>query len=536
MTVIPNLDVASIGLIKDVPAANVPAAGWTQANNIRFVNKSARRAPGFRLFLNNLLTTSPYSFYGALIKSASDYILYTDVLGKVYRYKTTGAHGNVSAPGHVDTTLTAAASYTMIGENCVICRQDEQPWYLVPDAANFVAMPGWNSAHQARAVRTYRDFVVAINITKSGTSYPVMVKTSSPSFDGAMPTSWNHTDPSTLATENSLAFLQQELIDGLSLGDDFILYTASEAVIMSYTASDDVFAYRPSGISGGILSTNCVTEVARRHYVFGLNDLYMHEGSAPLSIANERVKDFVFKHLDRNKADRAFVAHDERLKTVWFCFVSSDAEAYWGNTTHCNRAAGYNYENNTWSFIDIPNACGAWFANPSTVKTWATIAGTWSDISGSWGSYGESALRIPVFAANPPASGVGQVLCHDVMGDEAYVPDLALQTQYTAPAILQKTMVDFGDLGVGLKDYKTIKRLYPQIDCDGNFQIRFGSQMTVKEAIVWSAYQTFVPGTDEFADTMTGGKLVSFELKTTDTSSDFTLTAYDTEISIVSKR
>lgn len=536
MSYIPVREIASIGVVRDVPPQDAPAQAWTVGRNVRFKDRAIRRAAGFRTFLNSLDTETPYSMYGAAISSASDFILYTDFDGNIYRREVSGTTDDITNVGHSATSASLSVTYAQLAENVTINREDEQPWYTAPGDATVSALPGWDSAWTCKSLRAYRGFLIAINVTKLGVINPVLIKTSSPSVDGAMPVSWDHTDVSTLATENALTEFTTELIDGWPLGDDFILYSNNDAMRMTFDGSDDVFSYRMTGLKRGILNANCVVEHDGRHYVFGFNSLFSHDGITPDDIGDGRVAVEVFKYLDRTKADRAFVAHDERLKCILFCYPSLNPACRWTGTAFCNEAVVYNYSNNTFAFVDMPNVSAASFANPATIESWATIAGTWATVEGAWSQLNEATFKIPVFAMNAPGTTVGQVCAYDVVGDDAYVAELALDQTLSSPPLLRKTSSDIDELGATLRDYKVLKGMTLQIESDAVFEVRFGGQMRVKDPITWTDYQDFDPTSDDTVDLEGHGRLVSFEITTDNTEDDFSFTAYDIDLVVLSHK
>lgn len=542
MTVVPIRGLSDVGVVKDLSPHELPPQAWTSANNVRFKNGRVERSSVFRTYKSGLLVSVPYSFFGAHPQTAEDAFYYTDVDGKVYRYTSTGSHANVSALAHVDSAGSYGVTYQQLGEFTILNRPTEQPWYMTPGGSNFAAMPGWTSTHVVNALRMYKTFLVAINVTKAGTNYPYMVKTSDESVEGAMPTSWDHTNPALLATENSLSFLNTPLVDGWPLGDDFMLYTSDGVVKMSFRGDDNIFDYRDTGIGKGVINVNCVTVAQRKHFVFGFNTIYAHDGVTSDEIADERVKKHVFKTIDRSKVDRCFTSHDERNTTVWFYYpAATDDEAVWQNPTQCNRAVGFNYDKGTWSFIDVPNVCGVAYASPLTTATWSSVTGDYAAQTNVWASYDDSLLMLPMLAAGvlagtPPVAASAIYSFDEIDDDEALFPALPVDTTITPVVSIRKTEADVDEIGATLAHYKTIRALFPQIIADDTCQIRFGAQMLPKEAITWTDYQTFDPSVDYKADTMTGGRLVSFEIKYTSTSTPFELTAIDVDITATSKK
>jgi hypothetical protein len=161
------------------------------------------------------------------------------------------------------------------------------------------------------------------------------------------------------------------IIDGLPLQDSFIIYGENEVWSMSYVGGTFVFDFRRRFDDVGILNTNCAVEVDGQHYVFDAFDLYKHDGTSKASIAHDRVKDFVFGGLIKELRHLAFVAHNPKLNEVLFCYPANDRFTTSIPTTGCNRAAVYNYRNDTWTYYDLPNVTAYTLATLATGLTWA---------------------------------------------------------------------------------------------------------------------------------------------------------------------
>lgn len=543
MSIVPLRGLADIGVVKSAAYTETPPNAWTVANNVRCHNKRVKRSPVFRTYQSVLSTSVPYAFFGAHPSTASDAFFYTDLAGQVYRRISAGTTANVTSATHTNSNQTYPVTNAQLGDNTLINRQDEQPWYITPVLANFIAMPGWTSTHTAKSIRTYKDFIVALNITKTGVNYPYMVKTSDSTPDtGVMPTSWDHTDPTKLATENVLNQLSTPLVDGWPLGDDFFLYTSDGVWKMSFRGDSNIFDYRDTGIGKGVINANCVVNAKRMSYVFGFNDIYRHDGIMQESIVEASLKEYVFRTIDRSKADRCFTFHDERLNTIYFCYPSAtDTEATWQNATQCNRAVAFNYENNTATLVDMPNVCGVAYASPLVTDSWTTITGAWSAHSEFWASFDDSVLLLPMLAAGvlagTPAIANSAIYSFDLISDsDAFFPSLPVDTAITPPVTLAREDLDLDEMGLGIAVYKNIRSLMPQIRSSALVDIRFGYSMVPNDAMTWGAYQSFDPTADYKVDTMTGGRRVGFGIRYTSTSTDFELSGIDLDITGFSKK
>jgi hypothetical protein len=234
-------------------------------------------------------------------------------------------------------------------------REDRAPWFMRPTDTRFQGtLTGWNATWRAKLIRSYASAIVALNMTKGGVRYPTMVKTSDIVTDpGVEPSTWDETDPTNNATENLLTEMNGEIVEAAPLGNSLILYSNLETWRMTADGSTDVYSYTRLPFSAGAISTNCVVEVNNRHYVFGANDIWMHDGLSMTSIADKRVRKWVYKNMNARLSARFFVSYNPSLNTISFNFISGDP--YVGfNGEGCNRAAVYSLTNETWVFDDLP--------------------------------------------------------------------------------------------------------------------------------------------------------------------------------------
>ena len=208
----------------------------------------------------------------------------------------------------------------------------------------------------------------------------------------------------------------------------------------------------------GLISQNCAVEVEGFHYCFGASDLYRHDGTTKQSICDERVKNFVFQNLNTNKANVCFVQHNPNLNEIYFCYLSADADVAFPNATRCNRAAAYNYRNNTWSFYDLPNVSSGTTANVNSVTTYATATGlTYDTIGGSFfdqeDNYDRHALMV---GEDQSTDGITSDKLYGIdLSDEGKM-SFAVDTEATKPPLLERTGLDLDEAGSAATNYTVV--------------------------------------------------------------------------------
>src|SRR5262249_5894037 len=180
-------------------------------------------------------------------------------------------------------------------------------------------------------------------------NFPTMVRTSEFVTSGNVPTSWDETSTTNNVTEDILADMEGEITDACSLGPLLAIYSLKETWLMAFQPqSQAIFSKIRRFKDQGALSANCAVEVDGKNYVFGHNDLWMHDGITKASICDERTRKFIFESINLSKANRFFVFHNEARKEINFAYVSGDAVVGFdpNHANGCNRQAVYDYVNN----------------------------------------------------------------------------------------------------------------------------------------------------------------------------------------------
>ena len=108
---------------------------------------------------------------------------------------------------------------------------------------------------------------IALNITKTATNYPHMVKWSDAAVPGAIPASWDETSVTGDAGELDIAETSDVIVDGLPLGDAFIIYKERSAYSMTFIGQPSVFRFQRLPNCDGMLARGCAAMTPLGHVV-----------------------------------------------------------------------------------------------------------------------------------------------------------------------------------------------------------------------------------------------------------------------------
>ena len=380
------------GVNKDISQANTPINIWTDSNNVRFMNGSVNALYGYDACYNTPTDVQiiPYHLLNCL-SGSQKYWLYAG-LNKVYATTISGTsavHTNLTrqtAGVDVDYSGTANGwTSTLLGGIPILNAgnlTDPPQFWNLNIANRLSALTNWPANTYCKSLRSYKNFLIALGVTKSGTSYPFMVKWSHPADPGAVPSSWDPADATKDAGEADLAEGYDIIVDGLQLRDSFIIYKQASVWRMDFVGGVYVFRFQKVLGMSGALNRNCIVEYDGFHFVLTQNDVVFHDGNQAFSVLDKQSRIFLFRDMDLDNYVKAFVVRNPIYNEVFVCYPSVGSQ-------YCNKALVYNYKDKTTGFFDLPNvhhgACGG--IDNSLLLNWAQDSLPWASDLSLWNSF-----------------------------------------------------------------------------------------------------------------------------------------------------
>jgi len=536
---IPVRGVGDIGVVTDIRPASLPVAAFTRATNVRFDQGSVSRGPVFRTIQGSLGFTPRFTY--GIPASAGGGFANVVMVSPTYQIKSFNNGSVASKQGSISTTSATPARFSgaSLADITYLNRNDKIPVYMPSGGSAFADLTHWDSSWRTEALRSYGDFLIALNMTESGTSYNSRVRWSDLTLANSIPGSWDASDTTKSAGFNDLVEMKTPIVDGLTLGTNFIIYSQDQVYLMEYTGGSFIFNFRKLFSDVGIMNQNCVCEVEGKHFVFGDNDLYMHDTHTKQSIADEKVKQYVFSGLNLAKSDRCFVQHNPDLEEIYFCYASGDDMAEYTHGDRCNRAAVFNYKNSTWSFMDLPNVNASTQATVDSTETYASVTVNYSQMGGSYFSQ-ESSFDTHVLFVGESDSTDG------ITSDKLYGLDLSdsnsslsfpLDLEANKPPFIERVGIDLDEMS-SVAGYKVVTKVYPQVttsNANMKFNFTFGAADLQGSAPVYSATTVFDGSTDHKIDSRAAGRYLSYKM-TVDDTKDFAFIGFDASVQTTGRR
>ena len=369
----PNLPIrglGSVGVVTDVDPYNLPINGFTRGKNVRFNDGKVTYGPVFRDVSPNSQVTNPMFVYGIQSATGYDTVLVVEDTFQIQEFSNgayTSRHAATTQSNLTELTATTLANVIYVN------RSDKIPIHRTASANSFTDLPNWPSNFRTKALRSFGDFLIALNTTEAGVEHRNRVRFSTTALSNNVPSTWAETDTTESAGFNDLVQMKTPIVDGATLGSNFLIYSSDQVWMMEFVGGSFIFNFRKLFDDAGAMSQNCIVEVTGKHYVFDFDDIYITDGNTRQSICDGRVRDYIFNGIDYSKRGECFVLHNANLEEIYFCYHSGDDLAVFQDGDKCNRAAIYNYKEDTWTFQDLPNVVGGSIANISSVESYSSV-------------------------------------------------------------------------------------------------------------------------------------------------------------------
>lgn len=535
MPTVPIHLAGNLGVIKDVAPHELPPEAFTDARNVRFQNGKVIEFTGEASVFEDASFVVPYYFLRAVPGDAN---LFWLLMGLAKIYTTTGGtHTNITrqtAGVDVDYTGTVDNKWctTILGGIPVLTNGVDLPQYWSSISAgtklaNFPTTAGlWNANHRARIIRAFKSYLMAFNVTKTSTKYPNLVKWSHPADPGALPSSWDETDPTKDAGEKPLD-TGGDILDALPLGDTMIIYSETSTHGARLTNNQAIFTFPLILSESGILAQDCVKAVPplKKHFVVTGDDIILFDGVSGESIADKRVRSYIFRQLDSTYFTRSFVAINYFNREMWFCYPET-------NNTFPNIAAVWNWVENNWTFRDlnqISHIANGPIDDSTVDETWDADSGAWNDDTTVWNEKFYRASIRDMLMAQPGSTKL-------LRGDYTNLFDgstIRSWVERTGLTIVGRDR--FGNPKVDMQARKFIDEVWPRIS-GGPVNITVGATDMVANTPTYGSPVKFDPAQHDKvdADPPMEGRFIAIKFEQESTE-DWTMEGYDVNIELTGR-
>lgn len=351
---------------------------------------------------------------------------------------------------------------------------------------------------KADAVLFYKNYILALSPTTSGTKQPQVIKWGSAAEAGSVPSTWTALSTNDAGDTPQTAETGGFLVDGLVYGDTAQIYDQDSRFALRYIGGNFVFQVTRQPDIDGVLAPGCIVNTPKGQVSLSNGDVKIHNGGESQSIIDGVNRRWLFANMDSTYATRSFLAVNQQANEVWVCFPTV------GNST-CDRALVWNWNDNTWGDFSISGmTCATSALLPSAlvsqiIDSQTAVINTAIQVIDE-NEYATNAGRL-VLATNTPRIGLADTGSTDF--------------GTAVPFMLEKK-------GISMDDSDSVKVLNgsrPQFKADAGtvVSVYHGSCMTADGTPTYSTAQTFTVGTDNFASRFAnGGRYVAWKCTSTD--------------------
>lgn len=387
------------------------------------------------------------------------------------------------------------------------------PYYWNGDTTTRMRrLPGWASGEKAYAMRSFKNYLIAMAPTLAGTFKPHTVMWSNAAEAGAVPTTWTATSTNDAGDTPQAAESGGYLVDGLPLGDQFIVYKDDATFAMTYIGGTQVFSIVRLPGGDGLRARACVVEIpSGRHVYLSNGDVRIHAGGESQSIAEGKVRRWLATYIDGTYGNRSFVCVNPAFSEVWVVFPAINQELP-------NTVAAWNWKDDTWSLFEIPaSTCAATGLIASGVDAVA-----WQDLDFSWEGW---ATRWYQYEFGPNEQRLILATTTSLALADSGNYDLGSAITWR----LEKTGTTIGDND----SMKVISRSRPQIIATAGteFTVTHTTTLQASDTPVYPATVTYTAGTSEWANRFSSaGRFLAVKYSGSDEPS-VAIRSYDVEFS-----
>jgi hypothetical protein len=514
----PYLTLMLRGIIEDIPPSSLPDTSWSSGQNIRFSKLGAEKFTGHRDIFGTPTVTATwgipvtYTTTNYWVYAGHDGIAVTDTI----------THYDITVSGGLTATPDVHWNGTLINNLVVLNNQQEGPfWWNGATASAVTELPAWPANQTARVIRTYKNYLLAMDITISSTNYETMLHWSDSAPSGSVPASWDETDPTLDAGKYEFADTPGALLDGQPLGDAFIIYKRNSCYIAQFDGSNAIFRFRKLYEKLGTLNTGCVLPFFGQHLVLSADDLVLHDGSGakPISVIDGKMREWLFGSINMTETGHVHLMADYSHNEIWVCFPAGASE-------RCDTALVWNYDLNEFGVRELPQSTygTSGIVDLGTLEDWGSDGESWGSDIYQWNQwqYNSSRESPVMFCPVDP-----------IVGARVYELDRTAAFAGVVPAVfVERQSMPLLDR----RNVKLVKAVYPTITSAGNptVGISVGGQMAINDDIVWSDVQNFVVGVDDKVDVMVKGRYISIRFESEE-EANWVLNSFDLEIELAER-
>lgn len=522
MTYVPLRQIGSGGIVSDQNPYDLELTQFPDGNNVAFHDGYLGTTLGYTLETDQTAVGSLTGVKGWMAGGNS-----TLVVGgqnSLYRWDGTTFSDVTREDGSgnkVSYTNSPRWQSEQVGVGMLCNNGADTPQYMDPSDTEFQNLPNFPSI-TTKCIKPYRSFLIMLGYYTANDEYPYTVRWSDAYDPTGYPASYDIADTTTLAGENVLSGNSGELIDQLTLNNAQIIYAERGVFAMDYVGAPFVFSFREVFNDDGIINRGAVASFFNQHLVVGHNDIYVHDGNQKKSIVDKKVRRTFFNAIADTRSVYCQTVTDR--SEVWICYADADAP----DSQSANRALVYNWSQDAFTFIDLPNLRELTLSeviDPS--GSWSTVGGTYAESSAYWSNVSQDveADSLKIFGVDTENSSVFQ------MSNSRGASGSNINSY------LESTKIDLDVvLGKATNNIKQINGIMPQVRGQGIISVSLGVSESPTDSVSWQSTVSYNIDSDHKIDFRSSGRYFAIRFESTSNTDHWQLTGLDIDVAEVASR
>lgn len=381
-------NVGSVGIVSDIAPEKLPDGAWSDGRNVRFDGYVASKVKGSRA-IQGSLSAAPYSLFPHTTFDGSRFFAYAG-LTSVFTVNNNTHYDitRVTLSGTVEpysTDTTDLWTGGVLGGLLFLNNGVDTPQIqLTPTASCRLSnLPNWPTTITTRAavIRSYRNYLVALDVTKGVIRYRQMVKWSAAAEPLTPPHTWDEADTTADAGETSLSETNGTVIDCLPMRDVNIIYKDDSIYGQQFIGGAFIFRFYQIFNGVGLLAKRCVAAFEQYHCFVGNDlDIYVHDGNSIRSIGQDKWREWLRNNIDGSRYERMFVVANHVTSEIWICIPD-------GSQEYTSKVLMWNWRKDTWGVRDLDNVssgANGGIESSDYIVQWSSLTETWDTWNTTW--------------------------------------------------------------------------------------------------------------------------------------------------------
>ena len=493
-------NIGTVGLVADIDARKLPDGAWSDGQNVRFDGYVAAKVLGSRV-IQGSVSTAPYSLFAHTTFDGSQFFCYAGLTSVFtvnnnthYDLTRTDVSGTATAYATDPTQLWTGG---VLGGLLFLNNGVDVPQVQVTPTAScrLRDLPNWPTTVTTRcaALRAYRNYLVALDVTKGPVRYRQMVKWSNSADPLTVPTTWNEADTTQDAGETSLSETNGTVIDCLPLRDVNIIYKDDAIHGMQFIGGQFIFRFYQIFNNVGLIAKRCVAAFEQYHCFVGNDlDVYVHDGNSIRSIGQDRWRDHLRQNVDGSLYERMFVVANPVTSEIWICYPD-------GTQDYASKALMWNWRKDTWGVRQLSNvssgAAGG-IESSDYLTLWSTATTNWDTDGSTWAELDSLPPDRKLMLASPTRT---TGLIETEFGSSEFGAALPFAVERQGIWALPSKVVD-GNRVTDLQSVKFVRRIrFRTVDGGSSDDITFkvALQTDIDSPLVWQSTTKMTNNTAE---------------------------------------